>query len=108
MKKVSVYFTDRQVAMLEAHAAHVGITFAEALRRMLDAWLAHQERTTVQQSLDELAAQGPLLNYRLRSGTLLRDATKPEIEEEMQVLGETIQALGETTTTKKPHRKKRS
>jgi Ribbon-helix-helix protein, copG family len=40
MKKVSVYFTDRQAAALEKKAAEAGITFAEALRRALDEWLA--------------------------------------------------------------------
>src|SRR5215471_807751 len=43
MKKVSVYFTDPQSAALDATAAHAGITFAEALRRALDEWLAFKE-----------------------------------------------------------------
>ena len=38
MKKISVYFTDRQYDLLEAQAAHVGISFAEQLRRALDKW----------------------------------------------------------------------
>ena len=42
MKKVSVYFTDRQAEALESKASHAGITFAEALRRALDEWLTLQ------------------------------------------------------------------
>lgn len=38
MKKRSVYFTDQQFDLLEAQAAHVGISFAEQLRRALDEW----------------------------------------------------------------------
>ena len=45
MKKVSVYFTDPQSAALDAMAAQAGITFAEALRRALDEWLAYREGT---------------------------------------------------------------
>ena len=43
MKKVSVYFTDPQSTALEAQATQAGITFAEALRRALDEWLAYKE-----------------------------------------------------------------
>jgi hypothetical protein len=45
MKKVSVYFTDPQSEALDAMAAQADITFAEALRRALDEWLAHREGT---------------------------------------------------------------
>ena len=43
MKKVSVYFTDRQSEALDAKAAQAGVTFAEALRRALDEWLSQKE-----------------------------------------------------------------
>jgi hypothetical protein len=43
MKKISVYFTDPESEMLEAMAAQAGITFAEALRRVLDEWSAYKK-----------------------------------------------------------------
>ena len=43
---MSVYFTDRQAKALEAKAAQAGITFAEALRRALDEWLAQRSGGT--------------------------------------------------------------
>ena len=49
MKKISVYFADRQYAVLEAYASQVGITYAEALRRALDEWLEQHRATTVQE-----------------------------------------------------------
>jgi hypothetical protein len=58
MKKVSVYFTDRQAEAIQAQATHAGITFAEALRRILDAWLTTDAGSTVpdvsRMSLEEL------------------------------------------------------
>jgi hypothetical protein len=55
MKKVSVYFTDGQAETLEAMAAQAGITFAEALRRVLDEWLALRERGSMS---DEATSTG--------------------------------------------------
>ena len=106
MKKVSVYFTDRQSEALEAKAVQAGITFAEALRRALDEWLAQQEGHM--NDLDHLAATGNLMNYRLRSGKLLRDATKPEIEAEANYYLAQAHQVFAQTKTKKPRHKKRS
>jgi hypothetical protein len=39
MKKISVYFTDRQYAALMHEAEDRGLTFAEVLRRVIDVWL---------------------------------------------------------------------
>jgi predicted DNA binding CopG/RHH family protein len=44
MKRVSVFLTEQQIAALHALAAQTGLKFAELLRRILDAALAHEEK----------------------------------------------------------------
>jgi hypothetical protein len=43
--------------------------------------------------IKDWVATGELLNYRLRSGKLLRDATRPEILAELEHLHAEIQAI---------------
>lgn len=41
MKKMSVYFTERQFEVITQRAEATGISFAECLRRVLDEWLEY-------------------------------------------------------------------
>jgi hypothetical protein len=47
MKKISVYFTDSQYAAIEGKATQVGVTFAEALRRVLDQCFAAPQKEEI-------------------------------------------------------------
>ena len=51
-----MYFTDQQYEALEAKAAQAGITFAEALRRALDEWMAPGKGQSMQDVSSSSAA----------------------------------------------------